>query len=78
MRPVSVDSMAALDRAVGTGYDFTCQIEVLHELKSILDVINSELIMKQQHSVAEIASLRAEHPRIVDYVTAKRDAIFAW
>lgn len=80
MQRFYTDSEAALDKAVGTGYDLS-ELEdpaaALLELNAALDDINARLLAANQRPVASMATLRADHPGIVDFVRAKREADFS-
>jgi ribonucleoside-diphosphate reductase alpha chain len=74
------DSEAALDKAVGTGYDLSELDEpakALVELNGALDEINTHLVKANQRPVASMATLRADHPGVVDFIRAKRGADFS-
>lgn len=73
------DSYAALDQAVGTGYDLSDVDEpaaTLIELNAALDQINTHLLEQNQRPVASMATLRADHPGVIDFVKAKREVDF--
>ncbi len=66
-----VDSMGALSKAVGTGYDLSELDDpsiALLELNAVLDEINQDLISKNKRPVASMATLRADHPKIIELV----------
>lgn len=74
------DSEAALDKAVGTGYDLSGlerPAEALLELNGALDDINTRLLQHNQRPVASMATLRADHPGIVEFIRTKREADFS-
>lgn len=73
------DSMAALDKAIGTGYDLSSlenPATALTELNDQLDSINDHLLARNQRPVASMATLRADHPKVMEFVGAKRDVDF--
>jgi ribonucleoside-diphosphate reductase alpha chain len=76
------ESYAALARAIGTGYDLS-HLEfpdvALPRLNAKLDQINEQLILGGIRPVAGMATLRADHPRIQEFLRTKREADFgAW
>ncbi len=80
VRRFAADSFAALDKSLGTGYDLS-DIEdpagALLDLNGQLDRINDYLVSNQQRPVASMATLRADHPGVVDFVRTKREADFS-
>lgn len=73
-------SAKALEDAVGTGYDLSDlerPSEAIVELNTTLDKINTGLINSNKRPVASMATLRADHPDIVNFIRAKRDADFS-
>lgn len=74
------ESMSVFDNAIGTGYDLsalTHPAETVKELNGILDEINQTLIRDKKRPVASMVTLRADHPNIVPFIRAKRDADFS-
>lgn len=74
------DSHAALDNAIGTGYDLSevdDPCSALEELNCALDAINNSLISQNKRPVASMATLRADHPGVISFVRAKREADFS-
>ncbi|MFC4018687.1 hypothetical protein ACFOW4_12155 [Micromonospora sp. GCM10011542] len=73
-------SYDALSRAVGTGYDLS-ELDrpdvALGALNATLDGINDQLVARERRPVASMATLRVDHPRIRDFIRAKRDVDFA-
>lgn len=73
-------SQSALEKAIGTGYDLSDMqnpVEALTELNEALNVINDGLLKEKKRPVASMVTLRADHPRVADFVRAKRDVDFA-
>lgn len=73
-------SYLALSKAVGTGYDLSELNEPsqdLHMLNSYLDTINTRLIADKKRPVASMATLRDDHPDILNFIAAKKDVDFA-
>lgn len=74
------ESKAALDNAIGTGYDLSGvedPVFALSVLNKTLDGINTDLVERHKRPVASMATLRADHPEILNFVSAKREADFS-
>ncbi|MEU5781367.1 hypothetical protein [Micromonospora lupini] len=73
-------SYDALSRAIGTGYDLS-ELDrpdvALGALNSTLDRIDGDLRTRERRPVASMATLRVDHPRIRDFIRAKRHVDFA-
>ena len=72
-------SRAALNSAMGTGYDLS-ELELpdqdLPTLNSVLNSINLGLKAQRRRPVASMATLRANHPRIREFIKVKREVDF--
>ncbi len=80
IKKFAADSYMALDQAVGTGYDLSDlenPAETLIQLNHELDKINQILVRNNQRPVASMATLRADHPDVINFIRAKRNADFA-
>ena len=76
----AAQSWAALKTAMGTGYDLSDlprPQEALPRLNSILELINQRLVAAHRRPVASMATLRADHPQVREFMRAKRDVDFA-
>lgn len=74
------ESKAALDNAIGTGYDLSDvedPVFALSVLNKTLDGINADLIERHKRPVASMATLRADHPEVLNFIAAKREADFS-
>lgn len=74
------ESSIALSDAVGTGYDLSGledPNEALLLMNDALDGLNDTLIGQNKRPVASMATLRADHPKIHEFIRTKRDADFA-
>lgn len=77
---IQAASATALTEAIGTGYDLSASPDPCSALASInemLAVIDQNLLAANRRPVASMATLRADHPRIIEFVRAKRSADFA-
>lgn len=75
-----IDSMLSLDSAVGTGYDLselTDPVSELNRMNEIINEINQKLLSQNKRPVACMATLRADHPKILEFVSAKNNVDFA-
>ncbi len=75
-----LSSEIALNAAIGTGYDLSeteDPVSILLQLNTILNSINNRLIAENKRPVASMATLRADHPKISEFIQAKRLANFA-
>lgn len=69
-----------LSAGLGTGIDLSELDEpakVLTELNEYIDELNIKLIQDQRRPVACMATLRADHPRILDFIRVKKNADFS-
>ena len=77
-----LNSYNMLGSALGTGYDLSTiddPIEALYQFNDILNTINTQLMQNNKRPVASMATLRADHPRILDFIQAKRNVnFFEW
>ncbi len=74
------DSLATLGNLLGTGYDLSAlpsPAQTLVELNAILDEINQLLVLGNKRPAASMATLRADHPDIINFICAKREANFS-
>ena len=78
----SLRSYDMLGSALGTGYDLSTidhPVEALIQFNHILNGIDLEFKTKNKRPVASMATLRADHPRILEFIRAKRHAdFFKW
>lgn len=73
-------SETALGNAIGTGYDLSdvdSPADALLELNEALDEINTALLKDRKRPVASMATLRANHPEVLSFIRAKREADFS-
>lgn len=74
------DADSTLGNALGTGYDLSETEDpagVLIELNDALNRVNDALLAQNKRPVASMATLRADHPEVLSFVKAKRDADFS-
>lgn len=72
-------SDAAMNRGIGTGYDLSDldePVDALLEFNSILYQITERMRKEKNRSGASMATLRCDHPRILDFINVKRNADF--
>lgn len=78
----SLRSYDMLGSALGTGYDLSTiddPVEALIQFNHILNDIDMEFKKKNKRPVASMATLRADHPRILEFIRAKRNVdFFQW
>lgn len=71
-----------LGSALGTGYDLSAidnPVEALIEFNHILNDMNTRFIQDNKRPVASMATLRADHPMILEYIRCKRNVdFFKW
>lgn len=75
-----IDSFQMLGQALGTGYDLSDvhdPVASLNTFNGILNKMNAQFIADKKRPVASMATLRADHPKILEFVRAKRDADFS-
>ncbi len=74
-------SASALGEAIGTGYDLSAVSDprrALGQLNDVLAPIDADQLARHRRRVASMATVRADHPRILDVVRAKRAAGPDW
>ncbi len=72
-------SLESLDAAIGTGYDLSTLANPtveLHRMNETINEINLALLKAKKRPVACMATLRADHPDILNFISAKNDADF--
>ena len=78
----SLRSYDMLGSALGTGYDLSTiddPVEALIQFNQILNTIDIEFKKKNKRPVASMATLRADHPKILEFIRAKRNVdFFQW
>ena len=78
----SLRSYDMLGSALGTGYDLSTiddPVEALIQFNRILNDIDKEFKKENKRPVASMATLRDDHPRILDFIRAKRNVdFFQW
>lgn len=71
-----------LGNALGTGYDLSAidnPVEALIEFNHILNDMNTRFIQDNKRPVASMATLRADHPMILEFIRCKRNVdFFKW
>lgn len=73
-------SRNALRMGIGTGYDLsstTDPVKTLHEMDEELYEINRELRTKCKRPSASMITLRATHPEILNFISAKKKSDFS-
>lgn len=73
-------SKVELGHGLGTGYDLSDLNDPVHELKRMnnrLREINDQFKANRQRRVAAMATLRADHPKIREFINAKRHEDFS-
>jgi ribonucleoside-diphosphate reductase alpha chain len=77
-----LNSLNMLSSALGTGYDLSPidhPVEALIQFNDILNHIDKQLTENNKRPVASMATLRADHPRILEFIRSKRDVdFFKW
>lgn len=74
-----LNSTSVLENAIGTGYDLSeldDPVAALGNINGYLGELNKSLIDRRKRPVASIATLRIDHPRILEFIRAKRDVDF--
>lgn len=73
-------SQEVLEDAVGTGYDLSDlenPVDSLKQMNGFLNELNASLIARQKRPVASMATLRMDHPKILEFIVAKRNEDFS-
>jgi ribonucleoside-diphosphate reductase alpha chain len=75
-------SYSSLGQSLGTGYDLSellDPVSTLMAFNAILNKMNGEFVSSAKRPVASMATLRADHPQILAFIRAKRNAdFFEW
>lgn len=73
-------SHSALGDAIGTGYDLSdleSPAQDIKNMNTMMNDINDHLLASNKRPVASMATLRADHPDVQNFIRAKRDADFS-
>jgi ribonucleoside-diphosphate reductase alpha chain len=73
-------SAPVLEKAIGVGYDlsgFDDPVAALQEINNQIYKIGEYLVLTHRRPVAAMATLRADHPRVFEFISMKNDADFS-